>query len=100
MQPASATVDRATDLASSVILTMRQLGVAALPRNYEIFYEALSGSNHELSLEVVSLSKRPTQDQLDRIGRKYFASNHTSGLVEHARETIAKELPEFAPKRS
>ena len=96
MQPASATVDRATDLASSVILTMRQLGVAALPRNYEIFYEALSGSNHELSLEVVSLSKRPTQDQLDRVGRKYFASNHATGLVEHARETIAKELEEIA----
>ena len=96
MQPASATVDRATDLASSVILTMRQLGVAALPRNYEIFYEALSGSNHELSLEVVSLSKRPTQDQLDRVGRKYFASNHATGLVEHARETIAKELDEIA----
>ena len=96
MQPASATVDRATDLANSVILTMRQLGVAALPRNYEIFYEALSGSNHELSLEVVSLSKRPTQDQLDRVGRKYFASNHASGIVEHARETIAKELDEIA----
>ncbi|MEP9388300.1 GGDEF domain-containing protein [Mesorhizobium sp. KR9-304] len=96
MQPASATVDGATDLASSVVLTMRQLGVVALPRNYEIFYEALSGSNHELSLEVVSLSKRPTQDELDRIGRKYFADNHATGIVEHARETIAKELEEIA----
>lgn len=96
MQPASAPADRATDLASSVLLTMRQLGIVALPRNYEIFYEALSGSNHELSLEVVSLSKRPTQDELDRIGRKYFASHHDSGIVEHARETIAKELEEIA----
>jgi diguanylate cyclase len=96
MQPASASADGATDLASSVVLTMRQLGVVALPRNYEIFYEALSGSNRELSLEVVSLSKRPTQDELDRIGRKYFAGNHVSGIVEHARETIAKELEEIA----
>jgi len=96
MQPASAPVDRATDLASSVLLTMRQLGVVALPRNYEIFYEALSGSNHELSLEVVSLSKRPTQDELDRIGHKYFANHHATGIVEHARETIAKELEDIA----
>jgi diguanylate cyclase len=96
MQPASAQADRATDLASSVLLTMRQLSVVALPRNYEIFYEALSGSNHELSLEIVSLSKKPTQDELDRIGRKYFASHHDSGIVEHARETIAKELEEVA----
>ena len=68
MRPASAPPERATDLASSVLLTMRQMGVVALPRNYEIFYEALSGSNPELSLEVVSLSKRPTQEDLDRIG--------------------------------
>jgi diguanylate cyclase len=96
MQPASAAVDQATDLAGSVLLTMRQLGVVALPRNYEIFYEALSGSNPQLSLDVVSLSKRPTQDELDRIGRKYFAGNHASGIVEHARETLARELEEVA----
>ncbi len=96
MQPASAPAERPTDLAGSVLLTMRQLGVVALPRNYEIFYEALSGSNRELSLEVVSLSKRPTQDDLDRIGRKYFASHHDTGIVEHARQTIARELEEIA----
>ena len=96
MQPASAAVDRASDLATSVLLTMRQLGVVALPRNYEIFYEALSGSNQALSLEVVSLRKRPTQDELDRIGRKYFASNHVSGIVEQARETLASELEDIA----
>ena len=75
----SAPADRTTDFATTVVTTMRQLGVVGLPRNYEIFYEALAGSNHELSLEVVSLSKRPTQDELDRIGRKYFADNHGSG---------------------
>ncbi|MEQ1942510.1 GGDEF domain-containing protein [Mesorhizobium sp. VNQ89] len=96
MQTASAPADRATDLASSVLLTMRQMGVVALPRNYEIFYEALSGSNHELSLEVVGLSKRPTQDDLDRIARKYFDSSNDSAAVEHARETVAKELEEIA----
>ena len=75
---------------------MRQLGIVGLPRNYEIYYEALSGSNHELSLEVVSLSNRPTQDQLDRIGRKFFPDRHGTGVVEHARETIARELEEIA----
>lgn len=75
---------------------MRQLGVVALPRNYEIFYEALSGSNHELSLEVVGLGKRPTQDELDRIGRKYFGNHTGNVVVEHARETVARELEEIA----
>ncbi len=96
MQPASAPADQGTDFATSVVATMRQLGVVGLPRNYEIFYEALAGSNHELSLEVVSLSKRPTQDELDRIGRKFFPDNHGTGIVEYARETIARELEEIA----
>ena len=96
MQPASAPAEQGTDFATSVVVTMRQLGVVGLPRNYEIFYEALAGSNYELSLEVVSLSKRPTQEELDRIGRKFFPDNHGTGVVEHARETIARELEEIA----
>ena len=96
MQPASASADRGTDIATTVVTTMRQLGVMGLPRNYEIFYEALTGSNHELSLEVVSLPKRPTQDDLDRIGQKFFTQNHGSGIVEQARQAIAKELEEVA----
>jgi diguanylate cyclase len=96
MQPALAHVDKPTDIATSVVATMRQLGVMGLPRNYEIFYEALTGSNRELSLEVVSLSNRPSQDDLDRIGRKYFAQNHEHAIVTTARETIAKELEDVA----
>ena len=38
MQPAAATTERSTDIAATVVATMRQLGVLGLPRNYEIFY--------------------------------------------------------------
>ncbi len=96
MQSAAAPIDRGTDFATSVVATMRQLGVVGLPRNYEIFYEALAGSNHELSVEVVSLNNRPSQEELDRIGRKYFANNHGGSIVETAREKISLELEEIA----
>lgn len=96
MQPASVPTERTTDFASSVVATMRQLGVVGLPRNYEIFYEALSGSNRELSMEVVSLSGRPTQEDLDRIGRKFFPNTYGNTIVETAREAIANELEEIA----
>jgi diguanylate cyclase len=96
MQSAVATPDRNVDLATAVVTTMRQLGVIGLPRNYEIFYEALSGSNPELSLAVVALSSRPTQDDLDRIGRKFFAQNHGPGIVEQARDVLARELEDIA----
>jgi diguanylate cyclase len=96
MQPAAVPTDRSTDIAGTIVATMRQLGVLGLPRNYEIFYEALSGSNHELSLAVVSLSNRPTQDDLDRIGRAFFPQHHSPAIVEHARDAIAKELEDVA----
>ncbi len=96
MQPAAVKTEQVTDLAASVVATLRQMGVAALPRNYEVFYEALSGTNHELSLEVVSLSKRPTQEDVDRIGRKYFAHHHGLSVVDSARDLIASELEQVA----
>ena len=98
MQPAAAPTDRNTDIASTVVATMRQLGVLGLPRNYEIFYEALSGGNHELSLAVVSLSNRPTQEDLDRIGRTFFAQHHGPGIVEHARETSSPRNSRTSPR--
>ncbi|TIP32962.1 MAG: GGDEF domain-containing protein, partial [Mesorhizobium sp.] len=38
MQPAAVPSDRNGDIASTVVATMRQLGLLGLPRNYEIFY--------------------------------------------------------------
>jgi diguanylate cyclase len=96
MQAASVQSDRATDIASTIVTTMRQMGVAGLPRNYEIFYEALTGANQPLALDLVSLSKRPSQNELDDLGRKYFGQNHGHRIVEQAREIIAHELEEIA----
>jgi diguanylate cyclase len=96
MQPAAVPNDRVSDLASTVVATMRQLGIVGLPRNYEIFYEALTGTNHDLSLAVVSLPKRPTQQELDVVGRKFFAHHHGHSIVDSARKVIASELEDIA----
>ncbi|MFU0506527.1 GGDEF domain-containing protein [Pseudaminobacter sp. NGMCC 1.201702] len=96
MQPAVVQAEPGNDVAAQVVATMRQMGVVGLPRNYEIFYEALSGSNPRLGLEVIALGNHPTQTELDRIGRKYFAQNHGQGIVEQAREVIAHELEDIA----
>ncbi|MBB6465036.1 GGDEF domain-containing protein [Aminobacter carboxidus] len=92
MQSAAAPTERGNDIASTVVATMSQMGVIGLPRNYEIFYEALTGTNAALSLEVIALGNRPTQEQLDLLGQKFFAHNHGQGIVEHAREVLAREL--------
>ena len=96
MQPAAALSERNADIATAVVTMMRQLGVIGLPRNYEIFYEALAGTNPELSLSVIALGNRPTQEELDGLGRKFFAQNHGRGIVEQARDVLAHELEEVA----
>ena len=47
MQAASVQSERATDIVTTIAATMRQMGVVGLPRNYEIFYEALTGALRE-----------------------------------------------------
>ena len=96
VQAAEATPERQADIAMSIVLTMRQMGVSGLPRNYEIFYEALTGSNPELSRELVSLGKRPKQQDLDLLGHKHFAQSHGQRVVDGVRDTVARQLDEIA----
>src|SRR5215468_4001690 len=79
VQVAETTLERASDIAMTIALKMRQMGVLGTPRNYEIFYEALNGSNPELGSELATLGLRPKQKDLDLIGQKYFSHNHDYG---------------------
>lgn len=96
MQASTVQPERNSDILGTIVTTMRQMGVVGLPRNYEIFYEALTGSNQALALDLVSLSKRPTQQELDELSQKYFGQNQGHRIVEQAREAIAHELEDIA----
>ena len=50
---------------------MAKLEVNGLPRNYELFHEALSGADTALSREVLALPLAPSQTLLDEIGLRY-----------------------------
>jgi hypothetical protein len=67
-----------------VAQTMAKLGVAAFPRNYELFYEALSGSHPQLTRDVAALGAHPAQNQIEQIGIKY----HLSGFAAIEADTI------------
>src|SRR5262249_36164617 len=96
VQVAETALERPADIAMTVALTMRQMGVLGTPRNYEIFYEALNGSSPELGSELATLGLRPKQKDLDRIGQKYFSHNHDYGIVDSARDTVTQQLDEIA----
>jgi len=94
MQLAAAISVPQTDIATKIAATMRQMGVMGLPRNYEIFYEICTGSNEKLCNELRDLGNRPTQDQLDSIGRRYFAGSNGGRVIEDARDQIATKIEE------
>ena len=93
MRAAGASASR-SDAATTVILTMRQLAVAGLPRNYELFYEAVTNGNRELTDALSLLGARPSQRQLDTVARK-FLTRKDDGAVDEAHDTISGKLDEI-----
>ena len=73
---------------------MRQLGVPGLPRNYELFYEAVTTANRELTEALSSLGSRPTQRQLDTVAGT-FLGRRDHQAVDEAHDTIASKLDEI-----
>ena len=82
------------DIAAQVSYAMRQMGVAPIPRNYELFYEAYIGSNPKLTKDLAALGSRATQEELDAIGAQYFAQ-HQGQAVQGAHGRIVNELQDL-----
>jgi len=82
------------DAATTVVLTMRQLGVPGLPRNYELFYEAVTAGRRDLVDALSELGSRPTQKQLDEIAAR-FLTRGDEDAVEEAHSRIITKLSEI-----
>ncbi|QLF70737.1 diguanylate cyclase [Peteryoungia desertarenae] len=79
------------DVAAQITFAMRTMGVAPIPRNYELFYEAYIGSNPTLTRELAALGSRATQEELDQLGEVHFGS-HQNRVVDSAHSKILTEL--------
>ena len=71
---------------------MRQRKVPPLPRNYELFYEAVVGSNPKLSAELAALGAQPFQDQLDELFNKYIGQLKRGKQIDVAQDNISTDL--------
>ena len=69
--------------------------VESLPRNYELIYDAYSGSNPELTREFMAIEGPKTQSVLDEIGRKYLPHQHEEGVLAKANDTMQSQMFEF-----
>ncbi|MDK1386713.1 GGDEF domain-containing protein [Sinorhizobium sp. 8-89] len=95
MQTATSNKTPTPDIAAQVTHAMRMMGVAPIPRNYELYYEAYLGSNPQLSKELAALGSRATQEELDAIGAQYFSHIHHPNGIERAHNTLAAKLTEL-----
>lgn len=84
-----------TDIAKQVVQMMQEFGAAGLPRNYELFYEAATGTNKDLHKGLAELGTSPKQEDLDNLGRQYFAHYHGQGIMDEARSKIAVQVTEI-----
>lgn len=80
------------DLASAVITKMREQGISSLPRNYALVYEFLNTTDADFKREFGALGHRPTQAQLDEIGKKFQPHHHGITVVEETRERVSGEI--------
>ncbi|MBD9372227.1 diguanylate cyclase [Rhizobium sp. ARZ01] len=80
------------DIAAQVTYAMRIMGVAPIPRNYELFYEAYIGSSPQLTREIAALGNKATQEELDAIGTKHFGHHHRAEAINGAHDKMVSQL--------
>lgn len=85
---------QSVDVATAALMRLRQAGLYGFPRNYEIFYQALTDPQGELAKALSALGARPSQQALDELSRKHIGADRT-GTVTESHERIAAKLDEI-----
>jgi diguanylate cyclase (GGDEF)-like protein len=77
---------------------MARLNVAALPRNYELFHEAIVGLNAGLAQDIAALGPQPQQPMLDELGLKYRLVGHCGLAGGTSRNEASRMLRDVAER--
>lgn len=73
---------------------MHKLGVSGLPRNYELFYAAITGANEHMKNELWGLGNNLSQASLDDLYQKHCARPDDEVLVQKICETLDSKMSE------
>lgn len=97
---ANALVPRTAPMADiqKIAQHMARLNVAALPRNYELFHEAIIGLNAGLAQDIAALGPQPQQAMLDELGLKYRLVSHCGLAGEASQNEASRMLREVAER--
>ncbi|MBP1846054.1 diguanylate cyclase [Rhizobium petrolearium] len=91
MTTAMAPKAQSSDLIGQIIYAVRSMGVAPIPRNYQLFYEAYIGSNPDLTRELAALGNRATQEELDELSHRHLGTGQAV-VIENAHAKLVGEL--------
>jgi len=83
------------DLGANVLARLHQMELEPLPRNYEVIYEALSGSSPALVEAIAALGPTPSQDSFDRMAQTRLGRGREERMIESAHETMSVKLDEI-----
>lgn len=71
---------------------MQHLGVQGIPRNYELFYDALTGANAQLNADFWALGRNVTQENLDTLYEKYYENRDGHLLIERVQAVLDEKI--------
>ena len=91
MTTVTAPKEQSGDLIGQIIYAVRSMGVAPIPRNYQLFYDAYIGANPDLTRELAALGSRATQEELDDIAARYLGTGQVT-VIEKAHDRLVGEL--------
>lgn len=80
------------DLGDLVMAQMKKLGVTTMPRNYEVFYTAMSGSNPALAKDLKELGLSPLQHEIDQVANNHFPERTEANVVSRAQRQLTKQI--------
>ncbi len=82
---------QAADVGAQIVVAMRSMGVAPIPRNYQLFYEAYLGANPALTKDLAALGARATQEELDDLINTHIGGGGMN-VIEQAHLRLSTEL--------
>ncbi len=93
-QQAPADAKQTLPIGMRIANAMHKTGVAGLPRNYEIFYLALTGTNEQLKSELWESGNSLNQEALDKLHSKHCARADDEALVSKICDALDDKLGE------
>lgn len=91
---------RSTMIVTKITQFIARMNLAPLPRNYELFFEVLSGHNPKMGHDILALGNAPQQHDIDMIGQKHNLPSFSRMAAAHAAAEAADAIEQISVRLS